>query len=238
VPSAGRVIASVGVMAMGYLPMGNDKAIMASVVELKTGDVVSVFLEDRELESEPYYVVGANTWMHALFESFPDDPRNQAPRKSAPANKPIKRYESSFGFSFLPPRGWHVAGGIGAASASRHSSGLEFIRFDRGPLKGIESSDPVEIGRGVAERVRKSGLLANLEIAGIEPAKVSDRAGFRIELRSTRDFLGTPIRFRHRLYGVPSGDDVYLMEYAAPVIHYFEAYLPQAEATLATFKVR
>jgi hypothetical protein len=238
VPSAGRVIATVGVMAMGYLPMGNDKAMMATVIELRTGNVVSIFLADRKLESEPYYVPGANTWMHALFESFPDDPRNEPSRKSAPANNPIKRYESSFGFSFLPPRDWHVAPGIATASLTRHSTGLEMIRFDRHSLKDFSSPEPMEIAGALAERARKSEQLPGFEVSGIEPMTVAERPGFRIEMRSTRDFLGTPIRFHHQLYGVASDDHVYLMEYAAPAIHYFDAYLPQAEALLATFKVR
>lgn len=239
VPSAGRVIATVGVaVAFGYLPIGTDKALMATVIELKTGDMVSVFLETRKLESEPYYVPGANTWMRALFDSFPDKPRNKAPRKSAPKQKPIPRYESSFGFSFVPPRGWHVDGAIGRAGITRHSAGLEHVHVDREYLKGAETADFVALGRKQAERIRKLGVLPKLEIVAVEAATVSGRPGFQVEMRSERDFLGTPIRFRHHLYGIPTGDHIFLLQYDAPAIHYFDRYLPQAESTLATLKVR
>jgi hypothetical protein len=221
----------------GFMP-GAERNMSAVVFDLRTGDIIDMFGVVRGLAGEPYDVPGANTWMHALFDPFPEDPINQ-PQKKAPNQPEHERFDSRNGFSFMPPENWRVIAVFkGSPNCYRHGQGLERIRVDRIDKADAGAADPLEFARTQAMQYVEHAGYTGLQVVRSEAATVAGQPGFEVELSSALALGSESVRFRHLIHGFTTNLHVYLFEYDAPAIYYFDHYLPDATAALASLQRR
>lgn len=226
---------------VGFVP-GSERNMSAVVFDLRTGDIIDMFGVPRGLAGEPYEVPGANTWMHAIFDQFPSSPIDP-PQKKAPKPRKQEQYDSHIGFSVMPPQDWRVMASLlkGPATIYRHGAGLERIRVDRIDLAAAKPADGADPAVVAGERARQfviDGGYPGPRVVRSEAATVAGEPGFEVELASDQKFITETLRFRHLVHGFAAGGHVYLFEYDAPALYYFDRYLPDATASLATFRLR
>jgi len=237
-----RMMPTVGVAATGaaaalgggYAP-SSERIMIAVVFDLRSGDIINIFGVDRGLKGEPYEVPGANTWIHALFEPFPEKGVFE-PQKKAPKPRKHERYDRK-GVSFLPPQGWRRDYALSSPSFARHGLGLERLRFDDVPLKDLNTADQPALGKAVAVKFLVDAGFTTPEVVRSAAATVAGKPGFEVELNSTLRYDPATIRFRHLVHGFASGDKVFLLAYEAPAIYFYERYLPEATGALAEFRM-
>jgi hypothetical protein len=165
--------------------------------------------------------------------------------------KPVKAepIASSGGkYSINLPVGWNVLTLGTQQLASKYGTGLQSFTVRQiqhknafGKGKNRTSSSPDMDPRELCEKlVAELKTLPNndtLEMTSMAPFMLGGRAGFRAELKSKRTFQAEGIRYQHVLYGVAAANGLYVLEYDAPVLHYYAKDLPDVEKSVSTFKL-
>jgi hypothetical protein len=165
--------------------------------------------------------------------------------------KPVKgepTASASGKYSINLPVGWNVLSIGTQQMASKYGMGLQSLTVRQvnhknafGTGKNRTSSTPDMDPRELCEKlVADLKALPNndtLEMTSMAPVMLGGRAGFRAELTSKRTFQADGIRYRHVLYGAAAPNGLYVIEYAAPVLHYFEMDLADVEKSVTTFKL-
>lgn len=165
--------------------------------------------------------------------------------------KPVdsKPVTSSGGkYSLNLPVGWNVLA-IGTQQiASKYGTGLQSFTVRQIALKNAFGSgknrtsatadmDPRELCEKLVADMKALPNNETLELTSIQPYMLGGRAGFRAELKSKRTFQADGIRYQHVLYGTSNKNGVYILQYEAPVLHYFAKDLPDVEKSATTFKL-
>jgi hypothetical protein len=165
--------------------------------------------------------------------------------------KPVKAepVTSSGGkYAINLPVGWNVLTFGTQQMASKYGMGLQSLTvrqvnhkkaFGTGKNRtdSTPDMDPRELCEKVVADLKALPNNDTLEMTSMAPYMLGGRAGFRAELRSKRTFQADGIRYQHVLYGVAAKNGLYIIEYAAPVLHYYAKDLPDVEQSVTTFKL-
>ena len=102
---------------------GNRKELSAIVVDLRSGDVLSAYLPERGCAGEADEVVGANTWVRALFDVIPEPPLGELKRdRPPPPEKAVRHPRPRRGFNVMWPAGWNTSDSMHLLCFRRHAS--------------------------------------------------------------------------------------------------------------------
>ena len=123
---------------------------------------------------------------------------------------------------------------------TRHGAELQEIWIRRWPrsqmVKGTnrtitDSMTVQDIAALSLDSRRLDGGVGALEVVSNEPAEIGGQTCYRVDYRH-RNAIGLPRRTVE--YGCPVGAWIYRFEFMAPEQHYFERYLPDFEASVAS----
>lgn len=104
----------------------------------------------------------------------------------------------------------------------------------REPLPKFSSKmKATDIAEAYEQTIRVTQNVPDFTIDTIEPARFAANNGFRFAFRYTAAELTRKGEAR----GAIVGGKLYLITYAAPALHYFDAHLPKAEAIMESARV-
>jgi len=240
------MVTIVNIMLNGFLvSAGNLKELSAVTIDLRSGDVLSVYMPERGFAGETADVAGANTWMRALFEVIPAAPLGELKLNGPPKQrKPTPHPRPRRGFSVVSPEGWRTSDSMHLLCFQRHGAALESICIDDHSLdKALRDRrsggevDAMQLGDIAMEVLKADRQFTNMQVVTLAPARIAGRAGFRAELASSLNLPGSMVRERHVVYGVASAQGAYLLRFDAPAIYYFDRHLPEFEALIGKFRL-
>ena len=247
-PSVGIALFTGAVLLLGdwpAVPGGNQKAISALVVELRSGDVLQAFMPERGLAGEATDIAGSNTWMRALFDLVPQPVRGELKRNRPPASgKQVRHPRPRRGFVVVRPAGWMTADSAHLLCFRRHSAALESICVDDKTLdEALQASglkpdvDALRLGEIAVSVFKADPHYTDMKVETVTRARIAGREGFRAELTSRRNLGSSGIRGRHLVYGVVGPQGAYLLRFDAPAIYHFEHHRAEFEALVPTLKL-
>jgi hypothetical protein len=155
---------------------------------------------------------------------------------------------SSGGYSITLPLGWNVLTFGNQKMVSKYGMGVQSLVVRQvnhknafGTGKNRTSStpdmDPRELCEKLVADLKAMPNNDTLEMTSMAPFMLGGRTGFRAELKSKRTFQADGIRYQHVLYGVAAQNGLYVIEYDAPVLHYYAKDLPDVEKSVSTFRL-
>ena len=152
---------------------------------------------------------------------------------------------SAQGYSVTLPQGWMtIAPGNKAITLVTHDGELlDFIRVGREDndkaLAAIKkAASPTELPADLATdfiaAAKTSTALSNLTVVKNEPVSFGGHDGFHLVMTFSN---ADGVRYQWETYGVRTENGFYSAIYRAPVLHYYDLYEKDFQATVASFKI-
>lgn len=152
------------------------------------------------------------------------------------------------GYSIQYPTGWRwIKMPFGDETlATRDGPALQMISVDFRKHKNAfralaQDSTPEMMPQELAEKVVAEGAqarsLQNVEVLSNEPATLAGRPGFRLLVTYRTAVDAGSVRYREIVIGANSPQGIFVINYRAPVLHYFDRDVATFEKSLATFAI-
>ncbi len=162
----------------------------------------------------------------------------------APVSGPVLRAPDGT-FQAAAPRGWmRLVALEDRVLITRDGLAVQSIELIHRPheqgfpaLERVSAPDmlPSELAELTLAELRAGSPGTSLEVLENRPARVAGRPGFVVGV-SFRTARG--LEYRRRSYGVADTKGIYTLSFQAPRLHFYAAYRPVFEATVASFRIR
>jgi len=145
-------------------------------------------------------------------------------------------------YSVTLPSDWvDYAGARNAKVITKDGVSLQTIRINRenhkNAFKKIEKSSnanmlPQEVAENVIAEIKANYGLDNIEILSNDPALIGGQAGFKLfmEFKTERG-----LRRKYLAYGLVNDQGLYVLNYEAPTLHYFDRDVDVFESVVKSF---